>query len=509
MISTKQLLIRIAEEAGARLPRTREALQAYGEKLDRDTGGLWVTNGVLADMDGEPEPSLVVIDAVRVHAQVEALRQAWGRQVTHVHLKAPDPELERRYEVRRSDSEIEELSTYAAVKQNPTEAAVDLLAGDADVLIDTSRCRPDDVEVRCAARLSLLTSRLGPYVDVLIGGQYGSEGKGNVAYYLAPEYDLLVRVGGPNAGHKVPLTTPYTHRQLPSGTRANAESMLLIGPGATLNVELLLEEISDCNVDAGRLIVDPRAMVIEADDVAAEVVLKSAIGSTGQGGGAAAARRIRGRHGSIQPPVRLARDIADLRPYTGAMASDVLAHAFNSGKRILLEGTQGTSLSLYHGSYPHVTARDTTVAGCLAEAGIAPAWVRKVLGIFRTYPIRVGGQSGPMGEEIDWEAVSQRSGVPLTELMGVEKGSVSGNRRRVAEFDWVQLRASCQLNGITDVALSFADYLDVANRKARRFDQLTQATVRFVQEVESVAEVPVSLIVTRFDVRSVIDRRRW
>ena len=114
-----------------------------------------------------------------------------------------------------------------------------------------------------------------------------------------------------------------------------------------------------------------------------------------------------------------------------------------------------------------------------------------------------------MAQEITWEELSLRSGISAEELIGTEIGSVSGKQRRVSEFDWALLRKTVELNGATDIALTFADYLNVKNRSARRFDQLDQATIGFVEEVERVAGVPVSLIGTRFAVRSVIDRRQW
>ncbi len=89
------------------------------------------------------------------------------------------------------------------------------------------------------------------------------------------------------------------------------------------------------------------------------------------------------------------------------------------------------------------------------------------------------------------------------------KGSVSKKRRRVGEFDWELLRRAAKINGATDIALTFVDYLDIKNRNARRFDQLRPDTIRFIEEVERVAGAPVSLISTRFHVRSVIDRRSW
>jgi adenylosuccinate synthase len=175
----------------------------------------------------------------------------------------------------------------------------------------------------------------------------------------------------------------------------------------------------------------------------------------------------------------------------------------------MLEGTQGTSLSLHHGSYPHVTSRETTASGCLADAGIAPNRVRRVVMVTRTYPIRVGGTSGPMALPIDTKVVADRSGLPLDQIEKTEVGTISGTRRRMAEFDWEQLRRSAVLNGATDIALTFADYITAENQNARRFDQLSNETKEFIAEVERVANAPVSLISTRFHRFSVIDRRTW
>ena len=186
-----------------------------------------------------------------------------------------------------------------------------------------------------------------------------------------------------------------------------------------------------------------------------------------------------------------------------------LEKAYVRGEKILLEGTQGTGLSIFHGDYPSVTSRDTTVSGCLSEAGIGPRRVNRIVLVCRTYPIRVGGQSGGFSREIDWETVSERSGIPVEELHGHEVGSVSGKQRRVGEFDWEMLRRACHLNSPTDVALTFVDYLDKVNGNAIRFDQLTPETIEFVEDIEMVAGVPCSLMANGFDYKCVIDRRRW
>ena len=133
--------------------------------------------------------------------------------------------------------------------------------------------------------------------------------------------------------------------------------------------------------------------------------------------------------------------------------------------------------------------------------------------VVRTYPIRVENppesSSGPMEKEISWAEVSARSGIDQATLEEREKGSVSNKLRRVSEFDWGLLSRSSTHNAPTDIALTFADYLGHQNAEAKRFEQLTEETIRFVEEVEKVASAPVSLIATGFSYRTVIDRRKW
>lgn len=507
--STRELLGRRALSQGRGELRERGQLQRFGEELDESTGGSWVAQDLAPLVDVLPPGGVVVIDAVRVPGQLDALRRAFGRRIAHVHVDTSSvKELERRYAARASagHSPVLEMASYHEVRANATEAQVHELAPLADVVLDTMRNTAQDVLVRCAARLGLLPALGEKLVDVLVGGEYGSEGKGNIAYYLAPEYEVLVRVGGPNAGHKVPYDTPYTHRSLPSGTLSNRTATLVIGPGAVVNVEVLMKEIAECDVEPGRLAIDPQAMVIGDDDIEAEEGLKVTIGSTGQGVGQASARRILGR--SSGDNSHLASAVSELAPYLRPSRA-VLEEAFSRGSRVLLEGTQGTGLSLFHGEYPYVTSRDTTVAGTLSEAGISPRRVRRVVMVCRTYPIRVGGNSGPIGQskDLSWDEIASRSGLQPDSID--ERGSVSGKTRRVAEFDWLMLRRSAELNGATDVALTFADYLDIRNRNAYRYDQLQSETIRFVEDVEQVAGAPVSLIATNFHQRSVIDRRDW
>ena len=491
------------------VPVERRALQEAGEALDRETRGQWVRDALMKRLESCELDCVCVLDAVRISEQIDAVRLSYGARVLHVHLAAPREILETRYHLRPAGP-IKELKSYDEVVENTTEAEVSRLAARADVLISTERCEPDDVLLRVAAQCGLFGKSYDRCVDVLVGGQWGSEGKGQVSAYLAPEYEVLVRVGGPNAGHCVHMEpSPYTYRLLPSGTRANPKAAIILASGIILDIDVLRREIADCEVDADRLSIDPQAMIATQADKEQEAVeeYQKSFGSTAQGVGVATARRILDRK-IDRTKLTIAENVPELKPFLRPVR-EVLDERFRKGHRVLLEGTQGTGLSLYHGDYPFVTSRDTTVAGCLAEAGVSPSRVRRVVMVCRSYPIRVAGHSGPMGIELTWEEIARRSGVPLEELRKTEKTSTTKRDRRVAEFGWKQLRQAASLNAPTDIALTFVDYLDVRNRDARRVEQLTDDTRRFIEEVERVAMAPVSLMSTRFHSTGIIDRRRW
>lgn len=282
----------------------------------------------------------------------------------------------------------------------------------------------------------------------------------------------------------------------------------MIAPGAVVSVNGLLQEIQDCDVTPDRLSIDPQVMVISQEDIESEKELVRKIGSTGQGVGYATARRILHR----DKPAKLAKEFQSLAPFIRD-TKEIIEKAYLEGSRIFLEGTQGAGLSLFHGAYPHVTSRDTSVSACLSEAGIPPKRVRKIVMVCRTFPIRVqdaeDGTSGKLSRELSWEEVSERSAIPLADLKKAEITSTTQRQRRVSDFDWVQLRRAALINGPTDIALTFADYIDAQNKDARRFEQLTERTLQFIEEIENVAAAPVSLVSTRFGFRSIIDRRSW
>jgi adenylosuccinate synthase len=501
-ISTRQLLV----DTGA--PNERNALIDAGKRLDRDTDGTWVRDGSMPYIEANQKScDVIVIDAVRTDRQIHHLRERFGEKFLHVHVSVPYSVAKERYE--RRDLPWDKDVPYEKVHADPTESGVWSLNRVADRVAQNHQCDPASLLARAVAGLKLFPLEPDRLVDVLVGGQYGSEGKGNICAYLASYYDVLMRVGGPNAGHMVAYPE-QKYVQLPAGTRSNAAARILIGAGATIWPEQMLKEIAQCGLTKDRLVIDEQAMIIEPSDREIEAELLGVIASTKQGVGAATARKIMGR--GCQPPfgdaVRLAHQHPEFKEFVKPVARE-LENAYASGQRIMLEGTQGTSLSLHHGTYPYVTSRETTASGCLADAGIAPHRVRRVVMVTRTYPIRVGGTSGPMALPIESKVIAYRSGLPLEQIDKTEIGTISGNKRRMAEFDWEQLRRSAVLNGATDIALTFADYIIAENQNARRFDQLSHETREFIADVERVANAPVSLISTRFHRFSVIDRRTW
>ena len=511
ILKTKEALKQIAVERKKRVGDDRKSLQKLGESLDKETKGAWVNGFFQREIINNDR---VVIDAVRILDQIDAFRQAYGHRVFHIHLKASQEELKKRFLNRQDVLDISDnvLKLYDEVKSDRTEKQVSGLEKKADIVLNTERNKPEDVLIRVCGFLKILPLINNQLVDVLVGGQFGSEGKGQVAAYLAPNYDCLVRVGGPNAGHKVfAEPEPHVFHILPSGTVKNTKAKLIIGPGAVISKEVILNEIKKFGIyEADRLLIDANATVISNSDIQYEVK-NSKIGSTAQGVGKATAENINKRLKNIDS--HKAKHCKELKQYIGS-SHEELEKLFSQNKRILLEGTQGTHLSLHHGLYPYVTSRETTAAGCIAEAGISIHRVRKIILVARTYPIRVqspiDGSSGEFqSEELTLDEIYRRSGVPLEELKKTETTTTTKKPRRIAEFSWSLFRKACELNSPTDIALTFVDYISHTNQQARRYDQLSSDTTKFIEEIERCSGVPASLIATRFSYRSIIDRRNW
>ena len=324
-------------------------------------------------------------------------------------------------------------------------------------------------------------------VTTVIGGQYGSEGKGKVAHFLARELDAaaVIRVGGPNSGHTSIDGGGGRHvlRQLP--TAALEGTTCLIGPGSYIDPAVLLDEIHRVDLDRGAICIDYRAMVVTEDDREEErrSGLAERIGSTCSGTGAAVRRRI-GR--TSQDDLALAAK--DLRPYVGDTA--ILARRLlDDGRRIIVEGTQGVGLSILQSPhYPFVTTRDTGAAGALSEAGLSPLDVDDVTMVLRTFPIRVAGNSGPFdAEEIDWDTIGREANVqpPPREFT-----SVTRRLRRVARFDPAIVSMAIKANRPTRIVLNHLDHVDGSCQDGT----ITSRAQRFIEKAEAAIGAPIDLV---------------
>lgn len=316
-------------------------------------------------------------------------------------------------------------------------------------------------------------------VTVVVGGQYGSEGKGKVTHWLARKQRAAyaIRVGGPNSGHTaVEKGRPVVLRQLPTPALCG-DVVAIIPAGAYVRVDVLLREIEQLRLSSDQLWIHPAAVIIN-DSMRAderEAGLLEAIASTGQGVGSAVARRT-----MRQSSMVFAGDTISLRPYVRFDLQSLLADALSKQERILVEGTQGFGLSILHGGdYPYATSRDTSASGALSEAGLSPRDVDCVALTLRAFPIRVGGNSGPLPVETSWDEISRRSGAheDLTEYT-----TVTGRRRRVARFDVDVVSRAISVNRPDTVFLNHVDYFDYAVHERA---YLSCQAMEKVHEIES------------------------
>jgi len=326
---------------------------------------------------------------------------------------------------------------------------------------------------------------------VVVGAQWGDEGKGKLVDVLAERADLVVRYqGGANAGHTVVIgDSHFILRQIPSGILHGGVTCI-VGNGVVLEPETFfgeLDELAKRGIDTtGRIFVSDRAHLVlplhKLLDAASEKSQK--IGTTGRGIGPAYEDKY-GRRGirvvdlrrldcaralltdRVQRLLELmgsperasleahAAMLERLAPRVLPLAADtgLLVHrALREGKRVLLEGAQGALLDVDHGTYPYVTSSNTTAGGAAVGAGIGPTAIDGVLGVVKAYTTRVG--NGPLPTEAE-----SPFGDRLRELGG-EFGSVTGRPRRCGWFDATVVRYAVRVNGLTGLAVTKLDVLD-------------------------------------------------
>jgi len=332
---------------------------------------------------------------------------------------------------------------------------------------------------------------------VVVGTQWGDEGKGKLTDLLAREMDMVVRYqGGHNAGHRIVVEGEAFALQLvPSGV-LYPHITPVIGNGVVVDPSVLLAELdtlSSKGVDVSRLVVSGNAHLImpyhqEIDRLTERFLGKNALGTTKRGIGPAYADKSSRVGLRVQDlldpkifreklevvlheknlllnkiynrPALSAKDIADkyldeLAPRVAPMIGDtvnIIHTALSAGKRILLEGAQATFLDLDHGTYPFVTSSNPVAGGACTGSGLGPRDLTGIVGIAKAYITRVG--AGPFPTELDGD---------MAELLvdrGHEYGTNTGRRRRVGWFDAVMARQAARLNSLTEIALTKMDVLD-------------------------------------------------
>jgi adenylosuccinate synthase len=333
--------------------------------------------------------------------------------------------------------------------------------------------------------------------SILVGGAWGDEGKGKCITYLCDndKPDIIARAGvGPNAGHSVEIHgEKYGLRLTPSGF-VHTGAKMLIGAGVLVDPGVFMHELDYLNKYnvRDRTFVDYRCAIIEnkhKEQDQASDYLSKIIGSTGTGCGPANADR-------VMRTVKLAKEIEEMEDYLANVPQEV-NDALDDDKDVFIEGSQGFGLSLYYGTYPFVTSKDTTASTFAADVGVGPTRIDEVIAVFKSYITRVG--EGPFETEISQEKAEE---------MGIEEyGTVTGRRRRVGLFDMELAKESCMINGATQIALTCVDKLFPQCERVTDYSKLSGEVKKFISEIEGETGVPVTIISTGPDLEDTIDLR--
>jgi adenylosuccinate synthase len=258
-----------------------------------------------------------------------------------------------------------------------------------------------------------------------------------------------------------------------------------------INPEILLKEIETFNA-SDRTFVDAQCGIIDQKHIEKDNLedhLKGFIGTTGSGTGPANADR-------AFRLLKLAREIDVLSLYLEDVSSSV-NFALDNKENVIVEGTQGTFLSLYYGEYPYVTSKDVTASGICSDVGIGPKKVDDVLVVFKSYVTRVGG--GPLQDEVSREEAEKRG--------WLEYGSVTGRERRSSPFDMNLAKKAIRLNSATQLAITKLDVIFPETSGIREFNKLSEKAKKFIQNIEAETGVKVILIGTGPELNDIIDRR--
>ena len=329
---------------------------------------------------------------------------------------------------------------------------------------------------------------------IIVGGFFGDEGKGKIVAHIAfKDKPVIISRGGvgPNAGHTVQVgTREYGVRMVPSGF-VYKDAKLCIGSGVLVDPRVLKHEVETLGVK-GRVFVDYRCGIITEDHIARDKGsdhLAKKIGSTGSGCGPANSDRVM----RVSPQ---AKDVPELAEYLMDVPK-AIDEELKKDHTVLLEGTQGFGISLYYGTYPFVTSKDTSASQIAADNGVGPTRIDDVVVVFKAYPTRVG--EGPFSTEM----TSEKS-----DSMGIQEfGTVTHRKRRIGGWDGGMARYSAMINGCTQAAITGIDRVDKACFGVTDYTRLTRKAKDFLKIAEDDIGCPITLISTGPEVTQIIDIR--
>jgi adenylosuccinate synthase len=333
-------------------------------------------------------------------------------------------------------------------------------------------------------------------ITIVVGAQYGGEGKGKVCAYLADKegIDIACRCGGPNSSHTVVTGGQELRlRMMPVAAAINKQVDVYFGAGTLIHIPTLEREIRELKYQ-GRLLIDPRAGIITDEIVEQQRADNRYIelGSTLTGTGLASALR-------AQRKLKLAADYSELRRYIADVSEHMRIAMSKSKWRIMVEGHQGFGLSNYHGDYPYTSSRDSTSAEMLSELGIGPIQkgMRIVL-VVKLFPTR--NHAGSLGEEI---SEIERRALGIREYGGGSWG-IPDRERRVGLFDLEIVRKAIFANSPTEIALTGADYYDRDLRGAIEMND-TSALREFISDFrKQIPQPPIKYVSTGRETNSMI-----
>ncbi len=359
----------------------------------------------------------------------------------------------------------------------------------------------------------------GNKTTIVVGGHFGDEGKGKVISYLAQKDlpDIVARAGvGPNAGHTIYKDgKEYGLRMVPCGF-VNPKVRLFIGAGVLVDPKCFLDEVNITKTQ-GRIFLDKRCAIIEQkhkEQDSSSKYLKEKVGTTGSGCGPANAERA-GR------TIKLAQDIPELKNYLADVPLEVNT-AISSGKKVLIEASQGFGLSLFYGTYPFVTSKDTSASMAACDIGVGPTRIKDVIVIYKAYTTRVG--AGPMENLIDeenikdfpvWQEILKEAKAKgltgtvneiLSKQLG-ERGTVTGRARRIGAFDYRLAKYSAMVNGATQICVTCLDKMFPECRNVTSYDKLSARAREHIAGIEKEIGVKVTMVSTGPKAEDMIDLR--